>query len=142
VSAEISIQIADAMVEAINAAELSAEVEAVRRYVVAFDLRELGAVRVSVVPAAVRESMSSRGSDSVEIDIDLAVQRIAHHEADVDALMRLTDDLVALFRFVYLPNDNDARNTAVARKFIYDAEGLEAKKLFTSLSTLTFRFFQ
>lgn len=137
-SAGNSILIANAMVDAITEAALLQTVTAARRYVVDFDLKEMTTARVSMVPSAVREAMQSRGTDVIEIDIDVAVQKRAITSEECDALMALTDQIVALFRFVDI-GDDTAKNTAVDRRFIYDQEGLQDKRLFTSIATMTFK---
>lgn len=135
--AATSIEIADTMAVMIDDATLAEPVAALVQYVVAYDLKDMATLRVSIVPAAVRESMHARGMTKTEIDIDLAVQKFVADQAAANALMLLTDEIVALFRFVDL-NDDTAKNTATVRKFIYDPDGFEKRKLFTSLCTLTF----
>jgi hypothetical protein len=135
-SATNALDIADAMVAAINAETFNPAIVAGRAYVVAMDLRTLKTIQVNVVPKSVETTRAGRGFQTASIEIDLAVQRVSATLEECDAMMAITDQIVALFEFQDL--GNLAKNTKTERKFIYDSEGLETKKLFTSLTTFTF----
>jgi hypothetical protein len=139
-SAQKAVTIADEMVDVINAETFSIPLTAERLYTVANDLRDLKTIKVSIVPKSVETVRTGRGFQTAKILIDLAVQRTADDAEQCDALMTIADQIVGLFEFVDLPSEF-AKNTATDRKFIYDAEGLETKKLFTALTTLTFELY-
>jgi hypothetical protein len=138
-SSQAALQIADEMVDVINAETFAVPLTAERLYTVANDLRDLKTIKVSIVPKSVATARTGRGFQTATIEIDLAVQRTAADAEQCDALMTIADQVAALFEFVDLPSDF-AKNTATERKFIYDAEGLETKKLFTALTTLTYEY--
>ena len=137
-TASYAVQIADQMAAQINAVTFGVPIVARRAYVVALNLRELKTIQVSIVPKSVETTRFSRGEKLATIEIDLAIQRTVQDTEEADALMILTDQVIDLFEFRDLDNDV-ATHIKTDRKFIYDSEGMETKKLFTSLTMLTYQ---
>lgn len=71
----VIIDIADAVVATINAATLSRPVQAVRSCLPEFELRDMGTLHISVVPAELEEEMADRERDFGDYTIHVAVQQ-------------------------------------------------------------------
>lgn len=141
-----TIQIADAMVAVLNGATLSQPLTAVRHYLPEFDLKEMGTLHVSVVPAELDEEMADRSRDKAEYTIHVAVQkRVAKQEppgldmAAIDALMQLVEEIDDLFRHKPLTGFEQAHWVKTENKPIYDPKHLKEHGQFTSLLAFTYR---
>jgi hypothetical protein len=141
-----TIQIADALVAALNAAALSQPFTAVRHYLPEFELKELDTLHVSVVPAELDEEIVDRTRDRAEYKIHVAVQkRVAKQDppgidtAAVDALMQLVEEIDDLLRHKPLAGYEKAHWVKSENKPIYDPKQLKEHGLFTSLLVFTFR---
>ena len=142
----ITIEIADAVVAALNAATLSQPFTAVRHYLPEFDLKEMGTLHISVVPAELDEEVADRTRDRAEYKIHVAVQkRVAKQDppgldtAAIDALMQLVEEIDDLFRHNRLAGYEQAHWAKTENKPIYDPKQLKEHGLFTSLLVFTFR---
>ena len=142
----ITIEIADAVVAALNAARLSQSFTAVRHYLPEFDLKEMETLHVSVVPAELDEETSDRTRDKAEYKIHVAVQkRVAKQDppgidtAAVDALMQLVEEIDDLFRHKRLTGYEQASWAKTENKPIFDPKHLKEHGQFTSLLVFTFR---
>ncbi|NLY02727.1 MAG: hypothetical protein GXY83_42280 [Rhodopirellula sp.] len=140
------IQIADAVVAALNAATLSQPFSAVRYYLPEFDLKEMKDLHVSVVPAELDEEIADRGRDRAEYKIHVAVQkRVAKQDssgldnAAIDALMQLVQEIDDLFRHKPLAGFEQALWAKTENKPNYDPKHLQENQQFTSLLAFTFR---
>jgi hypothetical protein len=141
-----TIQIADAVTAALNAATLSQSFTAVRHYLPEFDLKEMETLHVSVVPAELDEEMADRTRDRAEYKIHVAVQkRVAKQDppgidtAAIDALMQLVEEIDDLFRHKRLAGYEQAHWAKTENKPIYDPKHLKEHGQFTSLLVFTFR---
>ena len=141
-----TIQIADAVTAALNAAALSQSFTAVRHYLPEFDLKEMETLHVSVVPAELDEETADRTRDRAEYKIHVAVQkRVAKQDppgidtAAIDALMQLVEEIDDLFRHKRLAGYEQAHWAKTENKPIYDPKHLKEHGQFTSLLVFTFR---
>ena len=141
-----AIQIADAVVTALNAAELSQPFSAVRYYLPEFELKELKDLHVSVVPAQLDEEVSDRARDRADYKIHVAVQkRVAKQDqsgldaAAIDALMLLVEEIDDLLRHKPLAGFESARWVKTENAPIYDPKHLQENQQFTSLLAFTYR---
>ena len=141
-----AIQIADAVVAALNGAGLSQPVTAVRYYLPEFDSKEMDQLHVSVVPAELDEEIADRTRDRAEYKIHVAVQqRVSKQDppgldtAAIDGLMQLVEEIDDLFRHKPLAGLDAAHWTKTENKPIYDPKQLKDNSLFVSLLALTFR---
>ena len=141
-----TIQIADAVTAALNAATLSQPFTAVRHYLHEFDLKEMGTLHISVVPAELDEEIADRTRDRAEYKIHVAVQkRVAKQDppgldtAAIDALMQLVEEIDDLFRHKRLAGYEQAHWAKTENKPIYDPKHLKEHGQFTSLLVFTFR---
>jgi hypothetical protein len=142
----VVIEIADAVVTALNAAKLSQPVEAQRHYLPEFDLADMDALHVSVVPAELEEEIADRSRDWAEYKIHVAVQkRVSKQDPPgldataIDGLMTLVEEIDDLFRHKPLAGYGQAHWTKTENKPIYDPKHLKDQGQFTSLLVLTFR---
>jgi hypothetical protein len=142
----VAVEIADAMVTALNAAQLSEAFEAKRYYLPEFDLKEMNTLHVSVVPAELDEEIADRSRDRAEYKIHVAVQkRVASNdppgfdEAAIDGLMQLVQEIDDLFRHKPLAGYTQAGWAKTENKPIYDPKHLKENSQFTSLLVFTFR---
>jgi hypothetical protein len=142
----IVIEIADAVVAALNAATLSQPFTAARHYLPEFDLKEMETLHVSVVPAELDEETADRTRDRAEYKIHVAVQkRVAKQDPPgldtqaIDALMQLVQEIDDLFRHKRLAGYAQAHWAKTENKPIYDPKHLKEHGQFTSLLVFTFR---
>ena len=141
-----TIQIADAVTAALNAATLSQSFTAVRHYLPEFDLKEMETLHVSVVPAELDEEIADRTRDRAEYKIHVAIQkRVAKQDppgldtAAIDALMQLVEEIDDLIRHKRLAGYEEASWAKTENKPIYDPKHLKEHGQFTSLLVFTFR---
>ena len=145
---DIIIQIADALVAALNAAPFSLPFEAVRRYRPEYTLAELAELRVTVVPKGYAAEMADRSRDEEDIQIDVAVQKKLGSsdgridQAAADSLMRLVGEIRRATRRLRLATTPPAIRVKTENVPIYSPEHMETKGVFTSVLTITFRVVQ
>ena len=142
----VVVEIADAVVAALNGATLSQPVTAERYYLPEFDLKDMDTLHVSVVPAELDEEIADRARDRAEYKIHVAVQkRVAKQDppgldqAAIDGLMQLVQEIDDLFRHKTLAGYEPAAWTKTENKPIFDPKHLKESSQFTSLLVLTFR---
>ena len=134
--------IADAVLAALNGHSFSQSFTAVRAYRAEYDLRDMGALRVTVVPKAVEMTTAGRGLAQSDIQIDLAVQKklsanSSGDNAEIDALMGLVQEIAEFIRST--GRFSDAVWGKTENSPIYAPEHLGEMRLFTSVLTLTLR---
>jgi hypothetical protein len=134
------VDIADAVVTALNVGTFSQSFQAVRHYQPVYELKDMGTLHVSVVPKGIELELFTRAQVQADVQIDIGVQKkLASLEgAEVDPLMHLVDEIGDYFRTHAL-----AGTPAVWFKTenvpIYAPEHLAKLRQFTSVLTLTFR---
>lgn len=137
----VMVQIADALVEALNGEQFSQDFVAVRRYRPLYELKDLETLRVTVVPHALTLERASRADHQVDYQVDIGVQkRVADDEAS-DDLMALVEE-IADFCITLNLETPGAVCTAVENDPIYAPDHLEEMRCFTSVQTVTFRKFR
>ncbi len=148
-SSSLPIDIADALVTALNAAPVppatgfSPAFTAVRAYRPQFDLEELKTLRVSVVPKAIEITSLGRRSNQHDVSVDVAVQQKVDltDSATLDALMLLVQQIADFLRLrrIDLGDGSSAVWVKTENTPIYSPDQLETKQVFTSVLTFTFR---
>ena len=133
--------IADAIVAELNAATFSQPVTAVRHYLPRFDLPEMQALHVSVVPKAVTQEMADRTRGQGDYSVDVAVQQKLQtaDNAEIDALTNLVEEIGDHFRGRRLDSYPDAIWVRTEQSILYAPEHLAELRQFTSVVTFTFR---
>jgi len=137
----VLIAIADAVVDALNAATLSQPLAAERHYQPVFDLPEMDELHVSVVPKGVKVLASSRNQNQHDYAIDIGVQKRIADDAETDAMVLLTEQIADHFRLgrVQVDGVGSVPLLTVATDPVFAPEHLTEKRVFTSVVTLTFR---
>ncbi|HID23431.1 MAG TPA: hypothetical protein EYP14_13680 [Planctomycetaceae bacterium] len=136
----VILNIADAVVAELNAGTFSQPVTAVRHYQPKFELSEMAALHVSVVPRSLVSRSLDHSRESFDYQIDVAVQQKTDMStASLDGLMGLVEEIADHFRTKPLAGYPDARVTEVKNEPVYAPEHLEELRQFTSVITLTFR---
>lgn len=137
-NAEI-IDLADAIVTALNAGTFSESFTAERGYLPTFDLPDMDTLRVTVVPRQEEGRLDTRNSSVHEYSIDIAIQKkpTALTNTLLDALMRVVQEIADFFLF-----DTNPENTTLITpsiRILYLQDHLQKFRQFTSVVTLTFR---
>jgi len=135
-----TVDIAEAVKEALNGGSFSQAFGAVRAYRPEYDLEGLKDLRVTVVPKALEVAPVSRGSANHNVDVDVAVQkRTGMDTSAVDALMALVEEIADYFRQKRLPDHETAVWVGATNEPVYSPEHLREHGVFTSVLTLSFR---
>jgi hypothetical protein len=136
------IQVADAIVEQLNAATFSQPLSAVRGYLPTFELPEMSKLQVTVVPKEDDGRLDSRSSSAHDYAIDIGVQQKPENtdNAILDPLMQLVEEIADFFLF----GKQLAGTTLISPRVrvLYLQEHLHKLRQFTSVITLTFRGFR
>lgn len=138
--AAMVLEIADAVVTAINAATaFTLPAPAARAYYVpVFDVKDLTALRVVVVPRDLSLAPANRHADDYTYNIDVGIQvRADGTPAQTDPYMLLAEQVVDVFRGKPL-GTTGATCTGAANAPIFDPGHLDQHGVFTSVITLTF----
>ena len=134
------VDIAGAVVTALNAGAFSQSFQAVRHYQPVFELKDMGTLHVSVVPKGIELELFTRAKVQADVEIDIGVQKklTSLEGAEVDPLMHLVEEIGDYFRShalvgtpaVWIKTENVP---------IFAPEHLAKLRQFTSVLTLTFR---
>lgn len=138
------IDIADAVAAELNAAPAGTfepAFLAVRRVLPEFELAELAALRVTVVPKAVELSGSTRSLGQCDCQIDIGVQQKLGRDLDgeVAALCSLVDAIAAYLRRRPLAAVPRAAWVRTQIDPVYAPDHLAQQRTFTSVLTVTYR---
>jgi hypothetical protein len=135
------VDIADAVVAELNAGTFSQSFTAQRLYRPEFDLREMAALHVTVVPRGVETLTVSRSSVQYDVSVDVAVQQKLSGEsnAEIDPLMNLVEEIATFFRLRRLSAYPNASWLRTENEPVYSPGHLEELRQFTSVLNLTFR---
>ena len=136
------IDIADAVVSALNGHTFIPPLTAHRAYRPVFDLKEMKDLHVTVVPKGAEMSAAGRGLAQSDVQIDVAVQQklpadTAGDAAKLDTLMGLAEEVAAFVRTK--GKFGDAQWLRTENVPIYSQEHLGELRQFTSVLTLTLR---
>jgi len=131
--------IAQAVVDALNAHVFSVPFTAQRDYTPTFELKDMGTLHVTVVARGIEMATASRAYAQNDWQVDVAVQKkiASENNAEVDALMALVQDIAEHLRAVGTFGPGQwlrAENIP-----IYSPEHLNDMRQFTSVLTLTLR---
>lgn len=135
------IAIADAVVASLNAGTFSQPFTAQRRYQPSFELPEMQALHVSVVPRSVSITSATRENGYFDCAIDIGVQKKVNPEtpAEIDALMTLMDEIADHLRLRRLDAAPQAAWLSIQHEPIFAPEHLDQLRQFTSVLTVTYR---
>jgi len=138
------IAIADALVLALNAATFSQSFTATREYQPIFDLSDLSAVQVSIVPKSVNIDTETRQLTQRDYDIDVGIQMRTTQDSENDDLMALTEEIADFFRGNPVSTTQTGTATLINAEIdpIFAPSHLTEQHVFTSVIKLTFRALQ
>ena len=137
----VAIDIADAVVAELTGGEFSQAFTPERRVLPVFELADLAALRVTVVPKAVEITGSTRAIGQYDIQVDVGVQKKlgADLDAETAELCCLVDEIADYLRQRPLAAAPYANWVRTANDPVYAPEHLFEKRTFTSVLTLTYR---
>ncbi len=137
----VIVNIAEAVKDELNAGEFSQGFTAERHYAPSFELSEMAALHVTVVPKGVSINPASRGLIQHDYQVDVAVQKRFDEgdNVELDPLMTLVEEIADFFRRRRLAGQPNAACVRIENFPIYAAEHMAQYRQFTSLITLTFR---
>ena len=136
--------IADAVAAELNGAEsgtFGEDFTAERRVLPEFDLEDLAALMVSVVPKAVEITGSTRSVCQYEIAVDIGIQKKTGTDldAEVAALGTLVDEIADFLRRRTLDATSWAVWVAATNDPVYSPAHLAERRVFTSVLTVKYR---
>ena len=133
--------IADAVVQELNAGTFSTPLEAKRHYRPIFDLAEMQDLHVTAVPKGLTIERLDRSRNQHDVQVDIAVQKKCQtaDNAELDPLMALVEEIADFFRLRRLTACPGAVWIRTENVPIYAPEHLDELRQFTSVLTLTFR---
>jgi len=133
------LELADLLVAELNAYSFSQAFQAVRGYLPTFELTELNALKVTVVPKQDEGKLDTRSSSAHEFAIDIGIQEKPPtiDNADLDPLMYLTQEISDYFLFGKRPGGTTLIAPQV--RILYLQEHLHKFRQFTAVLTLTFK---
>jgi hypothetical protein len=136
-----SVEIADALVAALNAQSWTPSFQAERAYQPSFELKELKTLKVTVVPKGVTITQITREKASHDYQVDVGVQKKFQKgdAVELDPLMQLVQDLANIFRAKRLTGMLAAMWLKSEISPLYSPEHMEQYRQFTSVVTFTFR---
>jgi len=140
--------VADEVVTLLNArfpSESDMAFTASRVAIVRFDVADLDAITVSVIPRSSASEYITRGAVGRELGVDVAVQKRLGQESDtvteVDSLSSLAETVRAyLMANPKLSALGDVRLTAAEMDPLYFQNHLLEKSVFTSVISLTYQY--
>ncbi len=132
-------EIADAVAASLNAGSFSQTFDAQRAYQPVYELPDLQALKVSVVPRSLRIERSDRSGHYFEVAVNVAVQKRVNADdlQALDDLMKLVEELADHLRATRLDSP-DVIPVSVANEPIYEPDHLEQWRQFTSVLTVTY----
>lgn len=144
----VIVDLADAVVDKLNAASLSQLFTAERTYVPVHGLEQLSDLKVSVVPTGLTATTLERSTANLyEYVIDIGIQRgigrgsmtPAEINAACDPLMLLAQEIVDLFSDKRLSTYTDAFCSDFTNTPIFHPPHIDEHRVFTSVVSLTFK---
>ena len=135
------VDIADELVDALNAAEFTLEFEATRGYVPSFEFADMETIHLTVIPKGLTKLRVTRADSQEDYKVDVAVQQKveAVDAANLDPLMSLVEELADFCDALVAETTPRAVCITVENEPIYVSEHMRERRMFTSLLTLTFR---
>jgi hypothetical protein len=140
----VIVQIADAVASELNSHSFSQPFTAVRAYLPEYELKDMGTLHVTVVPAEFTGEPSDRSRDREEHTVHVAVQQRlvpvdgAVPLADLDGLMGLSEEIRDYLRDRPLSGCPGTRRVKTEHKPIYDPKHLRELHQFTGLLAFTY----
>lgn len=137
------IEIADAIVTALNAADLSQALVFERDFLAEFQISEIASLHGKVVPRSDSREMGSASVDNATVAIDIAVAKRlrpgAHNDrAEIDGLIDFCEEIKAVLNRQRLAGAENAVCIALAQEAPYSSDHLAEMRVFITVITATF----
>jgi hypothetical protein len=137
------LDIADAVVAALNAVTLSQSVTFERVYVPKFDTENNAAVQGKVVPKTDNREMGSAASDNATVEIDIGVMKrlqdaVADEKAELDGMLELCEEIKAVINRQRLDGATSAICNGTEQAIPFSVELVDDKRTFLAVITATF----
>jgi len=137
------LNVADAVVTELNSAPdetFSLEFIAERKVLPEYDLRNITALQVIVVPRSLNAELETRSQVMYEVQIDIGVQKHVGKEIDdeIEDLMDLVEEVGDYLRGLSLTAVTYARWVRMENNPIYSPDHLATHHVFTSVITMTY----
>ncbi|HPC65337.1 MAG TPA: hypothetical protein P5175_06260 [Anaerohalosphaeraceae bacterium] len=144
VAMKLAIDIADAIVVELNGDAFSEPLVVTRRVLPEYELSELKALTVTVVPKSVAIANITRQSSSFEVAIDIGIQQKIGKDTDaeVQRLSGIVSEIVTFLNRRPLASQPKAVFVTIANEPVYAPEHLSEKRLFTSVLTVHYKVVQ
>ena len=141
---KLAIDIADAIVAELEGSTFSEPLVVTRRVLPEYQIADLKALTVTVVPKSVDISNITRNSSSFEVAVDVGIQQKIGKDTDTEVtrLSGVVSEIVAFLNRRKLTNVSGAIFVSIANEPVYAPEHLSEKRLFTSIITLTYKVIQ
>lgn len=143
------ISIADAVVSVLNnapAGTFPQAFTAARHYTPDFKLADMSALHVSVVPRGLARKRLTRSEFQFDYQVDIGIQQRAVDAANqqviddfCDELMLLTEKIADYLAVTKLADYPAAIPVEAENSPVFDPDGLQEKRLFTSVITQAYR---
>ena len=136
----LALDIADSIVAELKAGVFTEPVAVVRRVLPEYELAELKALTVTVVPKSVEIVNVTRQSTSFDVAIDIGIQQKIAKDTDAEVLRlsEIVSEIVTFLNRRSLPTLK-AQFKAIANEPVYAPEMLREKRLFLSVVTVTYK---
>lgn len=135
------VRVADAVTAELNGHVFQVPFTAVRLYQPVYELQEMKALHVTVVPRGILITPLDRAKCEHDVQIDIAVQKkfAAGTNDEIDPLMDLVQEIADFFKQRRLASLPEAIWIETKNVPVYAPEHMQQLRQFTSVLTLSFR---
>jgi hypothetical protein len=138
---KLAIDIADAIVTELSGGSFSEPLTVTRRVLPEYDLSQLKALTVTVVPKSVGINNITRESSSYDVAVDIGIQQKIGKDTDVEVarLSGIVTEVAAFLNRRKLTAFPAAQFKSIVNEPVYVPEHLSQKRLFTSVLTCVYK---
>ncbi|MDD5503347.1 MAG: hypothetical protein PHH26_07805 [Candidatus Thermoplasmatota archaeon] len=136
-----AVQVADAVVTALNAGEFTREFTAVRAFLPYFTSAQLATVQVSVVPGGIEMTPVTRANTLDVLSVDIGViKNVDPGDGDeINNLINFVHEIIEYMRGLKLTAQPNASWFKTAVDPLYSEEQLSQNKCFMSILTVSYK---
>ena len=109
-----------------------------------YDIKQLGTLRVSVVPASIESVVMSRASTRHSVAIDIGIQKMVGPdiETDIETLTSIVDEICLYVKRLNLDTTPAAKFVDVQNDPIYSIAHIDGFQTFTSVLHMRYVVFE
>jgi hypothetical protein len=135
------VQIADAVVAALNAGAFAEPFTAERLFQPVFELADMQRLHVSVVPRSIATQGATRGAGFFDYAVDVGIQRKLDTDTpeEIESLLAFVEEIADYLRTTRLEDASGATWLKTENVPVYSSEHLDQLRQFTSVLTVTYR---